>query len=272
MQWKYYFKNVVSHYKVVIEDWPSEVPFANLSNVSSPLAELETMLRKWEMGQIHWKRITEDEYKQLCEERRSQVERGELTEPTRRPRQKRVRNDQTDNSARPNKKHKSAAILPDDIDTNDEQPPVASTGTNAVTVPTSIASTSTSTDAATASANTTPTSASTHGATASANTTPTSASTHEATASANTTPGSASTHEAAASANTTPTSASTHEATASTNTTPTSTSTDAATSTASAVMGADMATASASMVYVNPGGQTLSKTSRLLFKACQRQI
>ncbi|KAG6377665.1 hypothetical protein JVT61DRAFT_14430 [Boletus reticuloceps] len=48
MQWKYYFRNVVSRYKVAIKGWPDEVPFKNLSEVSCSLALLEMLYQKWE--------------------------------------------------------------------------------------------------------------------------------------------------------------------------------------------------------------------------------
>jgi len=55
MQWPHYFRNVVSHYHVVIEGWPNGIPFTNLSTISSSLTQLETLLRKWEMGITYWK-------------------------------------------------------------------------------------------------------------------------------------------------------------------------------------------------------------------------
>jgi hypothetical protein len=44
MQWKYYLRNVVQHYQVLLEGWPKKVPFENLSEASSSIADLEDIL------------------------------------------------------------------------------------------------------------------------------------------------------------------------------------------------------------------------------------
>ncbi|KAG9313578.1 hypothetical protein JVU11DRAFT_5908 [Chiua virens] len=44
MQWTHYFWNVVFRHKVIIEAWPSSIPFVNLSKASSALAQLEMLL------------------------------------------------------------------------------------------------------------------------------------------------------------------------------------------------------------------------------------
>ncbi|KAF8834718.1 hypothetical protein BDN67DRAFT_872571, partial [Paxillus ammoniavirescens] len=80
MQWTHYFHNVVQRYMAVIIDWPDSVPFANLSNASSSLSQLEILLHKWEMGTIYWKTLAEGEYNKLLQKRNEQLESGELSE------------------------------------------------------------------------------------------------------------------------------------------------------------------------------------------------
>ncbi|KAG1731404.1 hypothetical protein EDB19DRAFT_1640861, partial [Suillus lakei] len=48
-----YWHNMVQWYLVVVEDWPDNIPFVNLSNVSSALPDLEMLLHKWQSCAIH---------------------------------------------------------------------------------------------------------------------------------------------------------------------------------------------------------------------------
>ncbi|KAF8130812.1 hypothetical protein EV363DRAFT_1138899, partial [Boletus edulis] len=86
MQWKYYFRNVVMRHKVMIKGWPSTIPFANLSDMSSSYSQLEMLLRKWESGAISWEVVSDEELETLREERNIQIEAGEIEDPSRRPR------------------------------------------------------------------------------------------------------------------------------------------------------------------------------------------
>ena len=67
---------------VIIEGWPANIPFRNLSEVSSSLTELETLLRKWRCGKIYWKQLTDTEFQDLDRDRDNQIEGGELEAPT----------------------------------------------------------------------------------------------------------------------------------------------------------------------------------------------
>ena len=62
MQWVLYFRNVVTQYHVVIEGWPENIPFINLSSASSALLQLEQLLHKWELDTMFWKHITDVEF------------------------------------------------------------------------------------------------------------------------------------------------------------------------------------------------------------------
>ncbi|KAG2740597.1 hypothetical protein P692DRAFT_20851330 [Suillus brevipes Sb2] len=63
MHWANYFRNVVQRYQVVIEGWPANIPFVNLSQASSALPDLEMIHRKWESCAICWKEIDDDHHR-----------------------------------------------------------------------------------------------------------------------------------------------------------------------------------------------------------------
>ncbi|KIL54246.1 hypothetical protein M378DRAFT_92922 [Amanita muscaria Koide BX008] len=87
MEWKHYWRNVVMRYKVAIKGWPANIPFRNLSEVSSALPELESLLRKWKMGKIYWEPMTDAELQSLDDERNAQIENQEIEPPA--PRRRR---------------------------------------------------------------------------------------------------------------------------------------------------------------------------------------
>ena len=125
MQWSNYFQNIVTPYQVVIEGWPSTVPFMNLSKASSSFSQLEMLLRKWEMGSTHWKELSQEEYESLRQERNQQLESGELEEPSRRIRsdkgKKRAHHPTNTNNSRQSKKYKSAETVDDDEDEENQE-------------------------------------------------------------------------------------------------------------------------------------------------------
>ena len=81
MRWKFYWRDVVERYRVVIKGWPNNIPFANLSVVSSGVPTLETLLRKLESGAIHWQSISEEEYEDLNKQRIIDIENGVVAVP-----------------------------------------------------------------------------------------------------------------------------------------------------------------------------------------------
>jgi hypothetical protein len=87
MQWKYYWRNVVQRYSVKIEGWPMEIPFSNLSEASSTLTDLESLLAKWRNGITFWRKLSADELEELDSERERQLDNGDISPPApRRPR------------------------------------------------------------------------------------------------------------------------------------------------------------------------------------------
>lgn len=123
MQWANYWRNVVQRYQVMIEGWPDNFPFANLSAVSRGLPELKNLLRKWRSGAIFWKHLTSDEFERLQKEHEEKIESGDIVEHRRHPRSDRGKKRQReggDDSGRRKNFHKSAETV--DTDSEDEQP------------------------------------------------------------------------------------------------------------------------------------------------------
>ncbi|KAG2086295.1 hypothetical protein BD769DRAFT_1681241 [Suillus cothurnatus] len=83
MHWANYWCNVVQWYLVIIEGWPDNILFVNLSSVSSALQDLEMLLCKWQSHAIYWRCLNEDEYQALLKECNKKLESGEITEDCR---------------------------------------------------------------------------------------------------------------------------------------------------------------------------------------------
>ena len=82
MEWKQYWCNVVKRYQVIIEGWPANIPFCNLSETSSALPDLESLLQKWDCGKIYWRKLSEAELNRLNLEHDAQIKNGNLAAPT----------------------------------------------------------------------------------------------------------------------------------------------------------------------------------------------
>ncbi|KAG1727171.1 uncharacterized protein EDB91DRAFT_1061285 [Suillus paluster] len=80
MQWVHYWRNIVQRYLVVCTGWPDKIPFENLSKVSSSLADLEMLERKWKSGKIHWRRLENEKFEQLHRERNEKLDSGAIIE------------------------------------------------------------------------------------------------------------------------------------------------------------------------------------------------
>lgn len=74
MRWPSYWKDIVVKYRVVIVGWPhDEVPFRNLSDVSN-LQKLELLLKGWQEHTIYFRRLTDQEFATMSEERALQAQ------------------------------------------------------------------------------------------------------------------------------------------------------------------------------------------------------
>ncbi|KAG1877137.1 hypothetical protein C8R48DRAFT_590638, partial [Suillus tomentosus] len=132
MQWTHYFRNVVQRYQVVIEGWPDNIKFTNLSNVSSALPELQMLERRWQSGATKWITIDDDELERLRLERDEQLERGEVVDHRRHTRSDKGRKRRQPAASQKvttdwQRKHKSAEFI-ESSDEEDEpdQPPTSS--------------------------------------------------------------------------------------------------------------------------------------------------
>lgn len=83
MEWKHYWQKVVAQHKVMIEDWPDNIPFKNLSEASSALPELKILLEQWQDKTIYWRQLTNEEAERVVEEHKA---RGEVPDAARRTR------------------------------------------------------------------------------------------------------------------------------------------------------------------------------------------
>ncbi|KAG0706449.1 hypothetical protein DFH29DRAFT_798317 [Suillus ampliporus] len=112
MQWAHYWRNIVQRYLVLCTGWPDEIPFENLSKVSSSLADLEMLERKWRSGEIDWRRLENEEFEQLHRERNEKLDSGEIIEHCHRTRsdkgkkRTRTRSPDEDNENMPPRRHK----------------------------------------------------------------------------------------------------------------------------------------------------------------------
>ncbi|EGO01357.1 hypothetical protein SERLA73DRAFT_72302 [Serpula lacrymans var. lacrymans S7.3] len=115
MQWTQYWRNIIQRYQVKIEGWPENIPFGNLSRISSALPDLEMLLRKWQSGATYWKNLTDEEFKELSVEHDHQIESGDIQVLKRRTRsdkgEKRAKNQKADDKAKKGKTYKSAAVV-----------------------------------------------------------------------------------------------------------------------------------------------------------------
>ncbi|KAG1869472.1 hypothetical protein DFJ58DRAFT_855880 [Suillus subalutaceus] len=120
MHWAQYWRNVVKRYSVIIEGWPKNIPFVNLSTASSALPDLEMLLRKWRSKAIKWKCLTEEELDTMEKERDDGIGNGAIKETHRRLRsdkgKKRRRNADDETSQHHRKKtYKSMETIDSDI-------------------------------------------------------------------------------------------------------------------------------------------------------------
>jgi hypothetical protein len=82
MRWKFYWRDIIQKYLVIIEGWPANIPMGNLSDVATSLPILERLEKLWADGTIHFRQLTEEEFLKLNEERSRRIENGELDAPT----------------------------------------------------------------------------------------------------------------------------------------------------------------------------------------------
>ncbi|KAG2125861.1 hypothetical protein BD769DRAFT_1321090, partial [Suillus cothurnatus] len=55
----HYICNIVQRYQVVVEGWPDQIPFTNLSQVLSALLDLQMLCNRWDDGMTCWKSLSD---------------------------------------------------------------------------------------------------------------------------------------------------------------------------------------------------------------------
>ena len=81
IEYKYYWWNIVKQHQVIIEGWPDNIPFQNLSETSNSLSDLEDLLWRWHSGVTYWKKLSERELEALELEHDKQVLNGKVHLP-----------------------------------------------------------------------------------------------------------------------------------------------------------------------------------------------
>ncbi|KAG2051368.1 hypothetical protein BDR06DRAFT_983636 [Suillus hirtellus] len=76
MQWVNYWHNIVQHYHIICEGWPTHIPLKNLSEASTSLPELQM---------LHDILLNEDKYQWLLQEHNKKVNTGEIGKKCIRP-------------------------------------------------------------------------------------------------------------------------------------------------------------------------------------------
>ena len=117
MHWSKYWELVVAVHRVDIKGWPERMAFANLSTVSKSIADLKDLAKRWKTGKTKWRRISDEEFQKMDDERSDKIDKGEIEGPRRRQTRSDKglkRNRQHDNSARKRRKTgRSAEVISD---------------------------------------------------------------------------------------------------------------------------------------------------------------
>ena len=111
MQWVHYFRNVIQRYQVIVEGWPSNIPFTNLSQISSALPQLKMLLHRWESGSTYWKSLSDEELEQLRQEREEKIENGDLVDRRRQTRSDKGKKRKNTEGMTRRKQYKSAETI-----------------------------------------------------------------------------------------------------------------------------------------------------------------
>ncbi|KAG1867507.1 hypothetical protein C8R48DRAFT_599185 [Suillus tomentosus] len=124
MQWAHYFRNVVQRYQVVVEGWPDQIPFTNLSQVSSVLPDLQMLCNRWDDGATYWKSLSDEEFEKLRLEHEEKLKSGVIIDRRRRTRSdKGMKRRSAAIPATTHRKHYKSAETIEDSEASDEELP-----------------------------------------------------------------------------------------------------------------------------------------------------
>jgi hypothetical protein len=128
MVWKNYWHDIVVRHRVIIEGWPKDVRFGNLSDVATSLHILDKLHCHWKSGQTYFRVLDDSEFEALDKEHAKNVANGDEVIPARKTqRDKGVkRKGSTDGPRR--KKRRTASVVSSDSEA--ENQPIASMSTS----------------------------------------------------------------------------------------------------------------------------------------------
>ena len=81
MHWTHYWRDVITCHHIIIDGWPKDVPFKNLSDGLSSLPALESLLQKWKSGTVFWRVLTDAEFVEMDSEQNASIANGTMVEP-----------------------------------------------------------------------------------------------------------------------------------------------------------------------------------------------
>jgi hypothetical protein len=119
MSYKNYWRDIVSKYRVLIEGWPDDILFGNLSDVATSLPALEKLRSSWKSGRTFFRVLSDAEFEKLNDERSQRIEDGEEEVHVRKTRSDKGKQRKTSND-NPRKRQRTA---------EDENQPIASSST-----------------------------------------------------------------------------------------------------------------------------------------------
>ncbi|KAG1802711.1 uncharacterized protein HD556DRAFT_1429513 [Suillus plorans] len=61
------------HYWFIVEGWPDEIPFDNLSKAASGIPTLEDLKDQWKSRETAWRQLDDEEFQELVQERNSKL-------------------------------------------------------------------------------------------------------------------------------------------------------------------------------------------------------
>lgn len=65
MRWSQYWRDIVNEHLVVIEGWPEDIPFRNVSDATGSLAKLELLCVRWIVGSTCFRKVSFEEHDEM---------------------------------------------------------------------------------------------------------------------------------------------------------------------------------------------------------------
>lgn len=65
MKWSTYWRDIVNEHLVIVEGWPADIPFRNVSHATGSLAKLELLCVKWLVGATRFRHVSFEEHDEM---------------------------------------------------------------------------------------------------------------------------------------------------------------------------------------------------------------